>query len=98
MIIIIGSIVAKPEHLDEVQRLSVEHVVRSRTEPGCLMHSVHRDVENPNRFVFVENWADADAVRTHFAVPASGDFVNAAALLSVGDPTIEIYEAAPISL
>ena len=43
-----------PETLPEVLRLSLEHVNRSRLEPGCLLHSVHRDVEDPNRVVFLE--------------------------------------------
>jgi quinol monooxygenase YgiN len=98
VIIVTGSIVAKPEHVDEVQRLAVEHVTRSRLEPGCLMHSVQRDVENVNRFVFVEHWADADTLRAHFAVPASGEFVTLAASLADGSPSIEIYEASPIRL
>ena len=34
------------------------HVRRSRTEPGCLFHAVHRDVEEPLRLVFVERWVD----------------------------------------
>jgi hypothetical protein len=38
MIIVTGSVHARPEALDEVLRLSLEHVHRSRLEPGCLLH------------------------------------------------------------
>lgn len=93
MIFVTGSIVAKPEHVDEVQRLSLEHVARSRTEPGCLLHSVHRDVENAERFVFIEHWADKQALLAHFGAAASNDFMRAASAMAVGDPGIEIYEA-----
>lgn len=93
MIIVTGAIVAAPEHADEVERLGLEHVQRSRLEPGCLLHSIHRDVENPDRFVFVEHWADKDALLTHFAVQASADFVNAATALATEPPSIEIYDA-----
>ena len=79
MIIVTGSVQARPEHLDEVLALSLEHVHRSRAEPGCLLHTVHQDVEDAHRVVFVEHWADLDALRTHFAVPASGGFVEALA-------------------
>ena len=47
------------------------------SEPGCLLHSVHHDVEDPNRLVFIEHWADRAALDTHFRVPASGTFVQA---------------------
>jgi quinol monooxygenase YgiN len=93
VILITGSIVASEETVDELQRLALEHVRRSRLEPGCLSHGVHRDVENPLRLVFVEQWADMDAVRTHFAVPESGGFVATAAGLSQSAPTLEVYDA-----
>ena len=74
-------------------RLSLEHVRRSRLEPGCLLHSVHHDVEDPNRLVFLEHWADADALRAHFAVPASREFVNELSTLTVTPPEMHIYDA-----
>ena len=98
MILVTGSVQARPEHLAEVLALSLEHVHRSRTEPGCLLHTVHQDVEDPNRVVFVEHWQDADALRTHFAVPESGQFVTALTTLSDGNPTIDIYDATPTRL
>jgi quinol monooxygenase YgiN len=96
VIIITGSIVASEQTVDELQRLALEHVHRSRLEPGCLSHAVHRDVENPLRLVFVEQWADMDAVMTHFAVPESGAFVATAANLSPEPPILEMFEAAPV--
>jgi quinol monooxygenase YgiN len=98
VIIVTGSLQARPDALDEVLRLSLEHVHRSRLEPGCLLHSVHRDVEDANRVVFIEHWADRDALRTHFAVPESGAFVNAVNDLSAGAGSMEIYDAQPIKL
>jgi quinol monooxygenase YgiN len=54
---------------------------------------VHQDVENPSRVVFLEHWADKDALDVHFRVPASLEFVNAVTALAASPPTIEIYEA-----
>jgi quinol monooxygenase YgiN len=98
VIIVTGSVKARPEDLEQVLRLSLEHVHRSRREPGCVLHSVHRDVEDPNRVVFLEHWADRDALRVHFGLRESGAFVTAVAALAAGAPTIEIYEAESIRL
>jgi quinol monooxygenase YgiN len=95
MIIITGSVVGSEETIDELIRLGLEHVERSRLEPGCLSHGVARDVENPLRLVFAERWADLDAVRVHFAVPASGEFVRTAMALCESPPTLELYDATP---
>ena len=98
MIIVTGSVVARSDTVDKAVALSLEHVRRSREEPGCLLHSVHRDVEDPLRLVFVEHWRDADALRAHFGVPASGGFVAGVTALAATPPKIEIYEAHPTSV
>ena len=97
VIIVTGGVRARPETIDEVVRLSLEHVRRSRGEPGCLLHSVHHDVEDLHHVVFIEHWADRAALDTHFRVPASGAFVEALGPLAAEPPTIEIYEAEPLA-
>ena len=52
MIVVTGSVTARADSFDEVRKLSLEHVHRSRTEPGCISHAVHVDCENPQRLVF----------------------------------------------
>jgi quinol monooxygenase YgiN len=98
VILVTGSVKARPETLSEVLRLSLEHVRRSRLEPGCLMHSVHHDVEDPSRLVFVEHWADRDALLAHFRVPASGAFAKAMGDLAADPPTLEVYDAELLAL
>jgi quinol monooxygenase YgiN len=93
MIMVTGSVTARQDSFDEVRRLSLEHVHRSRQEPGCISHAVHIDCENPLRLVFIEQWADRAALSAHFAVPASRDFVRALQPLAAAATTIEIYDA-----
>ena len=93
MILITGALSVRAEHGEEAARLCIEHSRRSRSEPGCLHHAVHRDLEDEHRLVFVEYWADQAAVDTHFAVPASLEFVKAVTALASESPTIEIYNA-----
>lgn len=98
MIVVTGDAIAKPETFDEVRRLSLEHVHRSRTEPGCISHAVHIDCENPLRFVFVEQWADKQALVDHFQVPASREFVKALRGMLSEPSTIQIYDAASLQI
>ena len=93
MIVVTGSVTAREDTLGAVRELSPEHVHRSRKEPGCISHAVHVDCENPLRLVFIEQWADRAALLTHFAVPASRDFVRALQPLAAASTTIEIYDA-----
>jgi quinol monooxygenase YgiN len=96
MIVATGSVTARQDSFDQVRKLSLEHVHRSRTEPGCISHAVHIDCENPLRLVFIEQWADRTALLAHFAVPASRGFVRALQPLAAAATTIEIYDATTV--
>ena len=98
MIVITGRVRVQSEHLDEALRLSLEHVQRSRKEPGCLSHTVYRDLQDEHCLVFVEEWEDLDAVRTHFAVPESGRFVEAVSALASEPPSMAIHAAKRVTL
>ena len=93
MIVVTGSVTARKDSFDEVRKLSLEHVHRSRTEPGCISHAVHVDCEDPLKLVFFEQWADRAALLTHFSVPASRDFVKQLQSLAAAATTIQIYDA-----
>ena len=93
-----GSVQARPDRIDELLALSLELVRRSRTEPGCIRHAVHRDVEDPLRLVFVEEWADRAALLAHFSMPASRSFVKAAAACASAAPTMALYAVDALQL
>ena len=98
MIVVTGSVTAREDSFQEIRRLSLEHVHRSRKELGCLSHAVHIDCENPLKLVFVEQWADRAALLAHFTVPASREFVRALQPLAATATTLDIYDATPIKL
>jgi quinol monooxygenase YgiN len=96
MIIVTGTVLARADSFDEVLRISAEHVLRSRAEPGCISHAVFRDPEEPLQLQFVERWADMAAMKVHFAVPESGAFVAAISKLAAEPPKMTLYEATEI--
>ncbi len=97
MIIVTGTVLARPDSFDEILSISTEHVRRSRGEPGCISHAVFRDTEEPLRLQFIERWTDMAALKVHFAVPASGGFVAALGELSAKPPEMQLYESTEVS-
>jgi quinol monooxygenase YgiN len=89
MIVVTGSVTARADSFDEVRKLCLEHVRRSRTEPGCISHAVQVDCP-PAAGVFR---ADRTALLAHFGFPASRDFVNRVQSLAAAATTIELYDA-----
>ena len=96
MIIVTGSLVARQDTFEELRAHALEHVRRSRQEPGCLSHAVHLDCENPLRLVFFEEWESREALLAHFAVPESRGFVKLARTLASEASPISILEAKKI--
>ena len=93
MILVTGTLHARPDTLAELLALSREHVLRSRAEPGCLEHGVAVDADDAFRLVFFERWADAAAIAAHIKVPASRDFGKRVAALVDQPPTMTVFEA-----
>ena len=96
MIIVTGTLHARPESFDEVMALSRAHVLRSRTEPGCLEHGVAIDADDPLRLVFFERWADHAVIEAHLKLPASRGFGKAVAALVDRPPTLSMFEASEL--
>lgn len=90
MLIVTGSVTARAETFEALLEAAVAHVTRSRTEPGCLSHSVLVDCEDPMRLFFYEEWADRSALDVHFAQPGSGEFMAAVRALSASGTRVRI--------
>jgi len=84
MVIVTGWILARPDTLAELIALGQAHSRRSRDEPGCISHDLYIDSENGLKLYFFERWADRAALKAHFAVPESNDFMRAVRGLSAG--------------
>ncbi len=93
MLIVTGSVTARQETFDRLLASSLEHVRRSRAEPGCISHGVHVDCENPLRLVFLERWSDRAALAAHFKVPESGAFVRSLRELATASEGPTVYDA-----
>lgn len=59
--------VAKPGAEAEVEAALKSLVVPSRSEGGVVHYTLHRDKENPRRFVFTEAWIDQLSFDQHVA-------------------------------
>ena len=98
MIVVAGFAIASPESFEEMRRISLEHVHRSRAEPGCIEHGVYVDAENPLKLHFFERWADVAAIKAHFAVPQSRAFAKQLRALAADAGAMHVLEAAPAKL
>jgi quinol monooxygenase YgiN len=77
MIVVVGRVTSDGEKRDELIRVAQAVAQASRTEEGCLSYRFYEDTELPNEFVFVEEWADQQALERHFATDHIRVFMQA---------------------
>ncbi len=97
MVIVSAAVQVRPDAVEQALALSLDHVRRSRSEPGCVSHAVHQDVEDPARLFFFERWADRDALFGHFQDPQARAFARALNELSAEPAEMTIYEAEAVT-
>lgn len=66
---IVASVKAKPTHIDAVAEAVKSVVAPSRAETGNLQYDLHNVIDAPDTFVFIERWADREALTRHEATP-----------------------------
>ena len=53
---IIGVVVAKDQTREELSRILADQVAPTWAEAGCINYDFHVSEEDPNVFMFYENW------------------------------------------
>ena len=86
-ITIVATMKAKPESVDAVRNACTQAIEAVHSEPGCDLYSLH---EADGTFVFVEQWADADALKTHSTAPAVATLFGTVGELLDGAPDIKM--------
>ncbi len=84
MVVVTGWVLARHETRDQLIALCQDHSRRSRAEPGCISHDLYIDSEEPLKLFFFERWADRAALKAHFTVPESNEFMRAVRSMSAG--------------
>ena len=62
---IVARILAKEEKRELVKSELLKLIPITRAEKGCINYDLHQDNENPNLFLFYENWENRDLWQTH---------------------------------
>lgn len=81
MIVVTGRVRIAAENRERFVEASTEMCRRSREEDGCRGYRVYGDLEQDDRYVYVEEWADDEALQRHFSEPHTRAFLAALAPL-----------------
>lgn len=88
-IVVVATMKAKPESVDAVRDACKQAIEAVHAEPGCDLYSLH---EADGTFVFIEQWADADALTAHSQAPAVATLFGTVGELLDGAPDIKMLQ------
>ncbi len=88
-VVVVATFVAKPESVDVVRDACTQAIVSVHSEPGCELYSLH---EADGTFVFIEQWADADALKVHSTAPGVTTLFGTIGELLAAAPDIKMLQ------
>jgi quinol monooxygenase YgiN len=88
-ITVVATMTAKPESVEAVRAACEQAIEAVHQEPGCDLYTLH---EANGTFVFVEQWADEDALKAHSTAPAVGTLFGTIGEHLDGAPDIKMLQ------
>jgi len=96
MIVVTGRVHVPAEHRSRFVEVASEMCRRSREEPGCGGYRVYADLEQADRYVFVEEWADEQTLQRHFTEAHTASFMASLRGL-LGGPADAVFHTTAFS-
>lgn len=86
-VVVVATMTAKPESVETVRAACTAAIEAVHDEPGCELYALH---QTDRTFVFIEQWADEDALKTHSTAPSIGALFGAVGEHLDGAPDIKM--------
>jgi quinol monooxygenase YgiN len=94
MIVVVGRVTSDGDKRDELIAVAQAVARASREEEGCFGYRFYEDTEAPNEFVFVEEWADQQALERHFATDHINVFMRSIPATITSPPDVKFHTIA----
>lgn len=94
MIVVVGRVSTDAGKRAQLIEVAQKVASASREEAGCIDYRFYEDSEQPNRFVFVEEWESEAALQEHFRAPHIAEFMQSIGGAIVAAPDVKFHEVA----
>ncbi|MEN8789462.1 MAG: putative quinol monooxygenase [Flavobacteriaceae bacterium] len=74
---IVAKILAKEGKRDLVKTELIKLIDTTRAEEGCINYDLHQDNDDPNLFLFYENWTSRDLWQKHMGNSHLAEYMKA---------------------
>lgn len=94
MIVVVGRVSTDESKRAQLVEVAQKVARASREEAGCIGYRFYEDTEQPDQFVFVEEWESDQALQEHFRTPHIAEFMQAIMGAVTGVPDVSFHEVA----
>ena len=91
-VLVLFELNAKPENVIDLTNWLRDGLHHTRGFDGCNGISIHRDQENPNNMVFVEDWDSREQYDKYLAWRAERGDVETLTGWMIGEPSIRSFD------
>lgn len=91
MLIVLGDATAAPGRRDELVAAARAVAAATRGDRGCLTYTFAADLEDPDRILSIEIWADQAALDEHMDHDHTQAFLRVAPGLVAGEPAMSFH-------
>jgi quinol monooxygenase YgiN len=96
MIVVTALLQVRPDQVDSALPVLETAIAATHGEAGCIAYTLHRDLDDPTRFVIVEKWASPEALAEHAETPHLKQLFTDLGPLLAAPPTIVRAEPVPV--
>ena len=90
---VVATFQARPGKEVELRAALIGLLAPTRNEAGCLNYDVHQSVDDPEKFLFHENWTSKAHLDAHLQSPHVKALLPHVDELCTGFPEITLWEA-----
>jgi quinol monooxygenase YgiN len=94
-VVVVAQINAKPGSESALEKALLAVVEPTHMESGCIRYALHRSMDKPGVFYFLERWRSKKDLDDHLERGHMKTLFAKLAELTAGDASIEVMEAIP---
>jgi quinol monooxygenase YgiN len=91
MVVQVVKVSIRPEQRERWLDVLRMNAAQTRAEEGCKSYQISEDLETPNNFLIVEEWATLEAQYDHFRNPEFGRLMGSLRDLLAAPPDVSIH-------
>lgn len=96
-VVLAGKYKIKPEKRERFLELARPGLKATLQEPGNISYDLYEDIQQPNTFIYFEEWQSREALQEHLKQPYIVPLIEEISDLLAEQPNVRVYDVDKLS-